>query len=176
MLNCLKEHKVLIIPVLVILVLIIILPFVEINILTKVGCFFGVSIFIIAPFLGYLYNNYTFRECIYNNEQDKLAVINDLNKIKTGDITIPNTINGIKVDNDKPEDAPAIADWIVLTITDNGNNIIKLKTLQEHFYNRKTDLLKEQKPNTEEIAEVEIYIKKVNHLIARYNLKHPWFT
>jgi hypothetical protein len=157
MLNCLKEHKVLIIPVVLILVLIIILSFVEIDIVAKVGCFLGVSCFFIFPSLGYLYNNYKFRECIYKNEQDKLAVINNLNKILSD--------NKYTIDEKKNK---------IPEITDDGNNIIKLKTLQKHLYNRKTALLIDKNPNTEEIAEVDIYIQTVNPLIARYNLEHPF--
>jgi hypothetical protein len=186
MLNCLKENK-LVLKALIGLILILLIIVIIIIVLVKkdmgntVPYVIGISGIVITILIGGFVKNYKdyidkFKECIDKNKQDKLAVINDLNKIKTGDITIPNTINGIIVDNDNPKDAPAIADWIVLTITDDGNNIIKLKTLQKHFYKRLTDLYIEQKPNTNEIAEVKIYIKKVNSLIARYDLKHPWFT
>jgi hypothetical protein len=168
MLNCLKQNRgfiLLILVFLIVLLLILFAPKKSIEGIIGIIVFCLVIIFCLG---GFIYN---MKECNKKNKQDELAVIKDLNNI-----TIPNIINGIKVYNDNLKDTPVIANWTILNITDNGNNIIKLKTLQEHLYNRKKDLLIDINPNINEIAEVDIYINEVNPLIARYNLKHQWFT
>jgi energy-coupling factor transporter transmembrane protein EcfT len=186
MLNCLKENKVVLKALIGLIIILLIIVGIIIFLVKKdmgdiVWSVIGISILIIVFSIGLFNRKYKddidkFNKCRDKNKQDKLDVINDLNKIEKGDITIPTTIKDKVVNINEPEDAPAIADWIVLKITDDGNNIIKLKTLQKHFYKKLKDLLIEQKPNTNEIDEVKIYIKKVNSLIARYDLKHPWFT
>jgi hypothetical protein len=167
MLNCLKQNKRFILLILFLIVLLIIILFAPKKSIERIV---GIVVFCVGIILclgGFIYN---MKECNKKNKQDELNVIQDLNNI-----TIPNIINGMRVDNDNSENALVIANWTILNITDDGNNIIKLKKLQTHFDKTLKDL-KEQNPNTNEIADVNIYIKEVNNLIDQYDLKHPWFT
>ena len=168
MLNCLKQNKVVLLLLIGLIILLLIVIIIIIILVKKdkgvlVLSVIGISGLFITLLIGFFVRHYqdhidNFKECIKKNKQDELAVINNLNKILSYNITIEEKANKI------PE------------ITDNGNNIIKLKTLQEHLYNRLKDLYIENKTNNNEIKEVKIYIKKVNSLIAHYNLKNPWFT
>ncbi len=138
--------------------------------------FISLSLCLIACLIGFIGN---IKECIKKNKRDENDVIKDLQNI-----TIPNIINDKKIPDDvykydnRNDYHDIIANYIVLKITDNGNNIIKLKTLQTHFYKMLTDLNIEDKNDSKklEIDEVKIYIKKVNSLIAKYNLTHSFFT
>lgn len=133
------------------------------------------SFCLIVCSIGFIGN---IKECIKKNKRDENDVITDLKNI-----TIPNEINGEKIPNNVYKDDnrnhyhDITAGYIVLKITDNGNNIIKLKTLQTHFYKMLTDLIIEDKNDSKklEIDEVKIYINKVNSLIAKYNLTHSFF-
>ena len=173
MLNCLKQNKGFIVLILILILLIVILISFAKEIDIPLGFVIGILSLCLIICLGTCIHN--IKECIKKNERDEHDVIKDLM-----DITIPNNIKIPENNEDGNRDYynGIIADYIVLKITDSGNNIIKLKTLQTHFYKMLKDLIIEDKNDSKklEIDEVKIYIKKVNSLIAKYNLTHSFFT